>query len=293
MTAQTKNANAAAQPQTPAAPAHPLPQPIVARPHNDLAGIAKSVEAASLTDDQRERLYRIIEEAAGSSKKFEVALTYLKAQTQKDGKIYAAGAYRLGEIALYRLASFGSHGMASEYIKTMHQIGLPAKAILQRFMQAAFYYFGGRVEAPATEDAPRLYDREKSIVVFGFPRKAAPTVSLLDDYDSLVLSKAKAALNADKRTVFKHEYRQQTQGAPSPLHALLARVASVLDALEYAPKNADKPNKGMIAAQAAIRADFAQLGIDEKDFCQSYLAPLVAYYKKLKEDNKDEQPAAK
>lgn len=282
MTTQTQN-TAAPTVQT---PAHPLPQPtpIVARPHNDLAGIAKSVEAASLTDDQRERLYRIIEEAAGSSKKFEVALTYLKAQTQKDGKIYAAGAYRLGEIALYRLASFGSHGMASEYVKTMHQIGLPAKAILQRFMQAAFFYFGGRVEAPATEDAPRLYDREKSIVVFGFPRKAAPTITLRDDYDSLVLSKAKAALNADKRTVFKHEYRQQTQGGPSPLYALLARVASVLDALEYAPKNADKPNKGMIAAQTVIRADFAQLGIDEKDFCQSYLTPLVAYYKRLKED---------
>lgn len=273
-----------AQPQTPAAPAHPLPQPtpVVARPHNDLASIAESVEAASLTEEQRERLFDLIEKAAKDSKSYTVALAYLKEQTKKDGRIYAAGAYRLGEIALYRLAAFAAPGLVCEYLQTLTQIGLPAQSILQRFLQAAHYYFGGRVESASTKkDAPRLYDKDQSILVVKRPRNAHPTISLVLDYDPSVLRSAKAALQIDKRTVFKHEYRP-LQDEPDSLLVSLCKIATrLVDALEYAPKNADKPNKAALAMQAAIRADLAKIGLTEAAFCQTFTAPLVQYRKQL------------
>lgn len=281
----------AQQLQTPAAPAHPLPQPapIVARPHNDLASIAESVEATSLTEDQRERLFNLIEKAAKDSKSYTVALAYLKEQTKKDGKIYATGAYRLGEIALYRLAAFAAPGLVCEYLQTLTQIGLPAQSILQRFLQAAHYYFGGRVESAASTDPekPRLYSKDQSILVVKRPRNAHPTLSLKLDHDPAVLRAAKAALNADKRTVFKYEYRPLQGELDSLLVTLCKTAARLVDALEYAPKNSDKPNKAALAMQDAIRADLAKIGLTEAAFCQTFTAPLVQYRKQLdKKHNK-------
>lgn len=297
-TANAANANA---PQT-AAPAHPLPQPQPAR--KTPSEIREELQAQRLSEERLSHYLEIVEKAStGKAEDYEEACSYLTTQTDLDAQVFYSIATRLGETAARRLAAYGKDGtgLACSFVACLTDTKLTGKAILDQFYKVLYWHFGGSVEGKEWE-----YERDNSIVVIQRPKDAYPVVTLRKGYDKAVLQQAGKTLKQYKGKVFEQEYKPLAADLVSPFVALCKAAAKLIDTLEYAPKDASKPNKVTLALQLAARADLAKTGQIEADFCKTYLRPLVALGKQLDkpepvkdvvvrkaEEKKQEEPAAK
>lgn len=243
-----------------------------------------------------------VESGQESDQAYAEACAYLTTQTEIDAQTFFGLASRLGETAARRLAAYGYTGLANTFVQSMTRTKLAGQAVLQRFYQALYWHFGGATEGKSWE-----YDKDNSIVLVKRPKDSCAYIALRKDYDSAVLGKAVQTLRQYKGTVFAKDYKPAQGELVSSFAALCKAAARFMDALQYTPKSADKPNKALLALQKATRADMARLGINESEFCQTIAKELVSYGKQLDkptpepadvvvrkaEEKKQEEPAAK